>query len=570
MIPIIRISSLLMVVALFEAPGRSMQVCTLERASIPYTGQEANGYSQAPSLSFDGRFVSFASLAYNLVPGDLNGFGDVFLFDRQTNTMELISINSSGVQANNHSGYNAISADGRMVAFGSLATNLDPRDTDTVSDIYVHDRLTKQTTLVSERLGSGPSVQGCYGVSISADGRYVAFDCIDDNVVPGDNNHWIDVFVRDLLTQTTELVSVGPQGQQSDQESLWPSISGDGRFVSFVSAATNWFPVGPQWGSGQDSGVFIRDRQLSATVPVSILSTGIMAPGICQSPTISADGRYVAYKTNCRLLTPGVFNYGDLLRWDRTTGQTINVCYPSLGLRRQPSFFPVLSADGRYVAFETLATNFTVQRSRPPMVIWRDLETLATVCANDDWQGGPANNWANNAAISGDGRVVAFVSKATDLVPGASGAVYHVYVRACDVASPATYCKPSKPAGGCVAGMTFQGSPSATAGSGFQVHAQGLDSQRVGLLFYGTNGPAGKWLAEGYLCVKAPVVHAVVALSQGTTGCDGSLSMDFNAWIATGADPTLVAGQDVCAQAWFRNSAGAGQLSDAVAFLIGP
>jgi hypothetical protein len=118
--------------------------------------------------------------------------------------------------------------------------------------------------------------------------------------------------------------------------------------------------------------------------------------------------------------------------------------------------------------------------------------------------------------------------------------------------------------------MTFQGTPSATAGSGFEVMAQGLDAKRVGLLFYGTSGPWGQPLPDGFLCVKTPIVRAQVSTSGGTTGCDGSLSMDFNAWIASGADPTLVAGQSVHAQGWFRNSAGTGQLSDALALLIEP
>ncbi len=191
------------------------------------------------------------------------------------------------------------------------------------------------------------------------------------------------------------------------------------------------------------------------------------------------------------------------------------------------------------------------------------------VC-DEDPQGGPANDWANDVAISGDGRVIAFVSKATDLVPGASGNIYHVYVRACEVASPSTYCKPAKPVGGCIASMTFQAAPSASAGSGFQVQAAYLDSKKVGLVFYGTSGPWGQKLSDGFLCVKAPIVRPYVASSGGTTGCSGSLSFDFNSWISSGADPTLVSGQAVCAQAWFRNASGAGQLSDAVAFLIGP
>ena len=167
--------------------------------------------------------------------------------------------------------------------------------------------------------------------------------------------------------------------------------------------------------------------------------------------------------------------------------------------------------------------------------------------------------------------MVAFVSKATDLVPGASGNVYHVYVRACDVASPSTYCKPARPAGGCVASMAFQGAPSASSGLAFDVRAEHLDAQRMGVMFYGTAGPWGSLLGgSGLLCVRPPVTRALAGPTGGTTGCDGSLSLDFNAWIASGADPSLVAGQPVYVQGWLRNSAGQGQLSDAVAFLIGP
>ena len=546
------------------------QNCPLERITLPAFGSEANGVSDEPSLSFDGRFVAFASVASNLVPGDGNQVGDVFVLDRQTGTMELVSVASSGAQANNHSGYNSISADGRYVAFGSLASNLDPRDTDPVSDIYIRDRLAKTTTLVSERLGTGPSVQGCFGIAISADGRWVAFDCIDDNVLPGDNNFSADVFVRNLQAQTTELISTGPLGQPGDRESLRPSISGDGRFVSFMSAARNWYPIGPS----HDSAIFVRDRLQGLTLASTLLPSGHLNSAVCWVSSISSDGRYVAYEGGGPRLVPGqpytLFG-SDVLRWDRLTGATLNLCISTTGGgSSSESRSPSLSADGRFVAFDSLSSNLAVQRGEPPVVVWKDIHTSATVVANDDPQGGPANDWANHAAISGDGRVVAFVSKATDLVPGASGAVYHVYVRACDVASPSTYCKPAKPAGGCIASMTFQGSPSATAGSSFLIQATGLDAKKVGLVFYGTSGPWGQQLPDGFLCVKAPIVRPYVASSGGTSGCAGSLTFDFNAWIASGADPTLVAGQDVCAQAWFRNSAGAGQLSDAVAFLIGP
>jgi len=545
--------------------GLSTQLCGVERISVPVVGPEANHYSDLPSLSYDGRYVSFSSLASNLVPGDTNGVGDVFVFDRQTGVTERISLNSAGVQANNHSGYNAISADGRMVVFGSLATNLDPRDLDDVSDIYVHDRLTKTTTLVSERLGTGPSVQGCYEVAISADGRSVAFDSLDSNVLPGVPSY--NVYVRDLAAQTTECVSVGPNGQVSDNGSTDCSLSADGRFVAFTSAATNWFPV----SASPSGGVFLRDRMLGTTLPATLLPNGHLAPGVSYQPSISSDGRYVAFQSNCRFLVLNQPFFAGVLRWDRFTGETINACVsPTGGKPDNPTFHPTLSADGRYVAFETYATNLTVQPSTAPMVLWKDLETGATVAANVDPYGGPANNWADQVAISGDGRVVAFRSKATNLTPGASGNVYHVYVRACEVASPSTYCQPARPPGGCWASMTFQGTPSATVSFGFQIRAENFEAKRLGLLFYSTSGLWGQQLPYGYLCMQAPIVRVKVGPTLGTSGCDGSLSMDFNHWIATGGDPSLVAGQSVYAQGWFRNSAGTGQLSDALAFLIGP
>ena len=156
--------------------------CSLERISQSYSGPEANWDSTTPSSSASGRYVAFSSLASNLVPGDTNAVGDIFVVDRVTLRTERVSIGKSGSESNGHSGYNAISTDGQVVAFGSLASNLDPRDTDPISDIYVHDRATGATTLVSERVGTGASLQGCYRLSISADGRFVAFECIDNNV----------------------------------------------------------------------------------------------------------------------------------------------------------------------------------------------------------------------------------------------------------------------------------------------------------------------------------------------------------------------------------------------------
>jgi hypothetical protein len=306
-----------------------------------------------------------------------------------------------------------------------------------------------------------------------------------------------------------------------------------------------------------------------------MLRSGVLAPGTCSNPSISADGRYVAYEGGSALLVPGqpFSPFGtDILRWDRATGHTLNACISIQGgAQNHYSAKPGLSDNGRFLTFQTNADNLVVQPGKLPMVIWKDMETGATVVVNEDPQGGPANNWASDPAISGDGRVVAFHSKATDLAPGASGNVYHVYVRECDVASPATYCKPARPTGGCVAWMGFQGTPSASAGSGFDVRAESLLAQRRGMLFYGTGGTwGGPFASGGYLCLQPPMRRLVQGSTGGTTGCDGRLTLDFNAWIASGADPRLVAGQAVYVQAWFRDAVGASQLSDALAFQIGP
>jgi Tol biopolymer transport system component len=547
------------------------QNCALERVSVSATGQAANGDCAYPTISNDGRYVAFGSGASNLVPGDSNGLGDAFVFDRLTGSIELISVSTAGTQGNGHSGEPKLSADGRMVVFASGATNLDPRDTDPVGDVYVHDRVTKTTTLVSERLGSGPSQWGCTGDSISADGRYVAFSCIDDNVVPGDSYPGLDVFVRDLVLQTTELVSLGPLGQQADRESSSPSISGDGRFIAFHSSTTNWFPVGPNYAAIYGTGIFVRDRLLGETVAVTALPSGHLADGSSLFPSISSDGRYVAFDSTAERLVAGKpFCCQDVLRWDRVSGAIEPVCLTFWGFASAfRSYGAQLSADARYVAFVADDGALTGQPGPGPTVIWKDMQTGATINVNEDPLGGPSNNSAYGQAISADGRVTAFVTKATNLLPGSGGA-YQVYVRACDVASPTVYCKPSNVSGGCAAHMGFQGTPSATSGSTFVLSAQGLDAQQPSILYYGVGAPWGKPLFKGRLCLRPPVVRAYSVSSGGTMGCDGTLSMDFNAWIASGGDPRLTPGEPVYAQVWHRNSAGDGQLSDAVAFLVGP
>jgi Tol biopolymer transport system component len=183
--------------------------------------------------------VAFESLASNIVPGDTNNTRDIFVRDRLTNTTTRVSVDSAGNQANSRSVGSSISADGRFVAFHSDASNIVPGDTNGKRDIFVRDTLTNTTTRVSFDSAGNQANSESYYPSISADGRFVAFLSNASNIVPGDTNNRDDIFVRDTLTNTTTRVSVDSAGNQGNRSSFGASISADGRFVAFESLASN-------------------------------------------------------------------------------------------------------------------------------------------------------------------------------------------------------------------------------------------------------------------------------------------------------------------------------------------
>jgi Tol biopolymer transport system component len=223
-------------------------------------GQGEDGHSLRPSISADGRYVAFASGASNLASGDTNGYDDIFVHDRQTGQTTRVSVASDGSQENGSSWSPSISADGRYVAFASEASNLVSGDTDGYDDVFVHDRQMGQTTRVSV---ASDGTQGNHdsghwgGSSISAGGRYVAFESWASNLVDSDTNSYDDVFVHDRQTGHTARVSVTSDGTQGNGESRgYPSISADGRYVAFESGASNLVS-----GDTNDySDVFVHER----------------------------------------------------------------------------------------------------------------------------------------------------------------------------------------------------------------------------------------------------------------------------------------------------------------------
>ena len=265
-----------------------------ERMNVDSAGVEGNGGAFKSAINADGRFVSFYSTSRNLVANDINSMPDVFLRDRQNGTTELISVDSNGVQGDNGSFKSALSADGRFVVFDSFASNLVAGDTNTWSDVFVRDRQNGTTERVSVRTSGKQGNDGSNRASISADGRFVAFTSFASNLVTTDTNGTWDIFVRDRQNGTTELVSVDSAGVQGDLTSIKPMISSDGRFVAFSSDATNLVPG--DTNGVQD--VFVRDLLTGTTQRVSVDSSGGEADAACDKAAISGDGRCVALGTS--------------------------------------------------------------------------------------------------------------------------------------------------------------------------------------------------------------------------------------------------------------------------------
>jgi hypothetical protein len=330
---------------------------TTERVSIDSSGREANGFSYVNSISANGRWVAFTSEATNLVAADQNHVIDAFLRDRSTGTTERISVGTSGQEGNGSSGWASLAADASAIAFTSLASNLVAGDANSTWDVFVRDRVTGTTIRVSVDSsgaeGNGASQLG----ALSADGKVVAFESTASNLVASDNAGMRDVFIHDRTTGITERVSVDSSGAEGDDDSgeFPPSLSDDGQIVAFASRATNL--VANDTNGFQD--VFVRDRATGITERISVDSAGAEGDDDSGYPSLSADGRLVAFHSSASNLVANDTNATtDIFVHDRATGETKRVSVDSSGVEEN-SFAggPSLTSDGRLVAFYSAASN---------------------------------------------------------------------------------------------------------------------------------------------------------------------------------------------------------------------
>ncbi|HVZ93877.1 MAG TPA: hypothetical protein VG797_05155 [Phycisphaerales bacterium] len=402
---------------------------TTTRVSLASDGfTQGNGGSEAPAVSADGRFVAFQSDATNFVPDDTNASSDIFVHEIQTGHTTRVSVVTGGGQANGRSLSPTISADGRYVAFWSLASNLVAGDTNSFTDAFVHDNTTGETRRVSVCTDGTQANGSSYYPITSGNGRFVAFTSDASNLVPEPpGSALLQIYVHDMLTGENTRVSVGPSGIPGNNTSYPTSISADGRYVGFYSDASNL--VLNDTNSAVDA--FVHDRQTGQTLRVSVSTDGVQGNNWSSIPTLSADGRFVAFSSLASNLVLNDTNaLWDVFVHDMQTGDTRRVSVTTSGGEGYgTSIASVISANGHFVTFSSGALNFvTCHTDQAYDVFTYNLATGVLRRASTITGGAEGNGTSYTSSISADGGVVAFRSSASNLVPGDTNDVDDIFI----------------------------------------------------------------------------------------------------------------------------------------------
>ena len=519
--------------------GLSASAQVTLRVSVDPQGHQSNRDSITQAISANGRFVAFESAASNLVAGDTNGARDAFVRDRLLETTERVNVSSAGAQSNGSDFFNillAISADGRCVTFRTNASNLVPGDTNGVEDIFVRDRQLGTTTRVSVDSAGNQANAQSEESSISADGRYIVFRSYASNLAPGDTNGRSDIFVRDQVNGTTELVSVNSGGVQSDNNSQDGVISANGRFVAFASYGINLVP-------GDTNGlpdVFLRDRFLATTERVSLGAGGAQPNGSSFPASISADGRSVAFESEASNLAPGDNNgLSDVFIRDRRSGTTELVSLSTGGGSGNqgvtPYAGPAMSPDARCVVFVSSSTDLVAGDTNGDAdVFLRDrlLGTTERVSVATD--GGQGNQNSEHPSVSADGRFVGFSGSSSNLIENDTNQFSDVFLRDRAATGFTAECLPgsggvgacpcSNPPGtsgsGCDNSAATGGAILSAAGvaylsmDGLALQTSGELPNAVSVVYQGT-APAGSTVyGQGVRCVGGSLVRLYAKNAQ--------------------------------------------------------
>lgn len=405
----------------------------VENASVSTASVQANGDNYQSTLSRDGRYLIFDSLATNLVASaDTNGTWDVFLRDMTLGTTIRISENA-GTQANLQSHAAGFSPDNRYVAFYSDANNLVVGDSNGTTDIFLYDRMSAAVTRISLSSGGaqGNAASGSF-VYFTDDGRYATFGSLATNLVAGDTNGQFDTFMRDLMTNTTTRISLTNAGTELNGYAAPGGISGDGRYFCFASDATN--AIAGDTNAAPD--IFVRDLMLNTVVRASVDSGG--AQGNADSYGggnlgITQDGRYIVFMSQASNLVAGDTNGNwDAFVRDRVMGTTTRVSVSSAGVQgNNTTFNPLISLDGSTVVFTSAASNLVAGDTNGQWDVFaRHLGSGVTLALSINSSGGTGNGESGHfgqVSVSSNGAYAAFHSFASDLSVGDANGVRDIF-----------------------------------------------------------------------------------------------------------------------------------------------
>jgi Tol biopolymer transport system component len=409
---------------------RTNAVTTLVSINLAGTGG-GNGDSIPDELSTNGAYALFESSASDLVPGDTNNVSDLFVRDLVHGTTLLVSTSTNGGSANGPSGAAVMTPDGRFVAFSSAASNLVPRDTNGIPDIFVRDLRLGSTTIASpgaiKATGVGYAWQaGSDSPEITPDGRYVAFLSAATNLVPGVRTLG-EIYVRDLVAGATFVVSTNARSVVSSPVSYGQVISDDGQFVAFESTSS----TSPGLGFAALGFIFRYNLQTGTTERV--YSNAIPASigyRYFHSLDMTPDGRFIAFvgRPGTAVQSTNAWVY----LWDGQTALTTLVSADTNGAPPTNSVcdWPTFDASGRFVAFLSTANNLTTNAVSSGFHLYvRDLQQSATTLIDAGTSGAsPTKDFMNAPRLSSDGRFVAFDCTDADLVPNDSNNAYDVFV----------------------------------------------------------------------------------------------------------------------------------------------
>ena len=510
--------------------GASPAQDSITRVSVSSSGGESDfdvNPEAPPRISADGRQVVFDTYADNLVAADTNLVGDVFVHDLATGKSVRVSVDSAGGQADGFSEWASLSADGRVVAFYSLATNLVPNDTNGKADLFVHDRDPDgngifdegngTTTRVSLGLNGAEGNGDSFSPSISADGTRLCFHSDASNLVAGDTNGTFDVFLLDRSAGTTIRVSVDSAGNEGNGASLYSTISADGSVVAFPSWSSNL--VAGDGNAAND--VFLFDVATGVTTRVSVDSAGNEANGSSFALfALSTDGAVVAFTSDADNLVAGDLNgAADVFVHDTRTGVTERVSVDSSGGEGNgDSYWPALSADGALVAFSTYADGFAAgDTNGEEDVFVRDRAAGTTRLVSVDCAGVIGDEGSFSPALTPDGRFVAFTSEASNLVEGDGNDASDTFV--CDLSLlqiDASWSNYGSGYAGTLGIPALTASADPAFGASFAIDAgNSLGSPTAGLLLVGTARASIPTSAGGTILVDFALLQPLALGAAG-------------------------------------------------------